>query len=171
MLKLSNSMIDVPVVSLRTGSVVGNATRIIINPNNLKIEGWHVVDKFDNRDLILVANEAREVLESGIAINDHENLSPAGELIRLKNILEINFELIGKVVTTESGKRLGKVSDFAIDTESLIIKKVYASQSLIKNFTGGTLNIDRSQIVEITDKRIIVDDLMAKAEATAPAPA
>jgi len=36
---------------------------------------------------------------------------------------------------------------------------VYVGQSLLKNLAGGSLGIDRTQIVEINDKNIIVQDL------------
>lgn len=156
---------DVPVLSLRSGSPVGTATKIILNPNNLKIEGWFVADRFDKKELILVTGEVRDVSDRGIIVNDHEVLSTAEELVRLKPVIEIGFELIGKPVTTESGKRLGKVSDFAIETGSLFVKKIYVAQSLIKNFSGGSLSIDRTQIIEITDKRIIIEDPTIKDEA------
>lgn len=169
MLKLSSAVTDVPVLSLRTGSPVATATRLIMNPNNLKIEGWFVQDQFEKNELVLLSSEVREIIDDGIIVNDHEVLSPAEELVRLKETIEINFELIGKHVTTEAGKRLGKVTDFAVETEALIVKKIYVGQSLIKNFAGGTLSIDRNQIIEITDKRIIVEDPTEKAKAPATA--
>lgn len=169
MLKLSGSILNKPVLSLRTGGPIATATKAIINPNNLKIEGWHVVDKLDNTQLILVANDVREIIEQGIVVNDHEVLSTPEDLVRLKPILEHNFEVVGKIASTESGKKLGKISDYAIDSDNLMIKKLYASQSLVKNFSGGTLSIDRSQIVEITNKRIIVEDTTERVPAGAVA--
>lgn len=171
MLRLSASTTNVPVLSLRTGTPIATATRMIINPNNLKVEGWHVADRFDKHELVLVAAEVRDIAPQGIIINDHEALSPAEELVRLKPIMEIGFELIGKTVTTESGKRMGKVSDFAVETSALIIKKIYVARSLLKDFSGGNLSIDRTQIVEITDKRIIVEEPVEKGEAPAAATA
>lgn len=169
MLKLSSSITEVPVLSLRTSSPIATATKIIINPNNLKIEGWFVADRFDNKELVLVAGEVRDIIDRGIVVNDHEVLSPLDDLVRLKETIEIDFELLGKAVTTESGKRLGKVTDFAVESEALIVKKIYVGQSLLKNFSGGTLSIDRTQIIEITDKRIIVEEPTDKAKAPATA--
>lgn len=162
MLKLSGAMTTINVMSLRTGGRVGTTAQIIINPNNLKIEGWYVDDKFSGERLILLANDVRDIVSQGIAINDHEVLSDPDDLVRLKPILEINFELIGKKVRSESGKNYGKVSDFAIETSSLIIKKIYASQSIVKSLSGGNLSIDRTQILEITNTTIIIDDPTVK---------
>lgn len=172
MLKLGGSITNVSVLSLRTGLSVGQTTRIIINPNNLKIEGWFVADRYNSKELILTAGDVREIANNGIIIDDFEVLSEPSELVRLKETIKINFVLIDKAVTTDSGKRLGKVADFAIETESLMVKKLYVAQNLIKNFSGGTLNIDRTQILEITDRRIIVAEPTEKARIQAvPTPA
>lgn len=171
MLKLSASVTDLPVVSLRAGTKIATAADMIINPNNLKVEGWHVTDRFDKKELILVSAEIRDLTPQGIIVNDHESLSPTEDLVRLKPVLEIGFELIGKTVTTESGKRVGKVSDFAIETEAFIVKKIYVARSLLKDFSGGNVSIDRTQIIEITDKRIIVEEPTEEKKAPATAAA
>ncbi|HEX5797171.1 MAG TPA: hypothetical protein VFX86_02160 [Candidatus Saccharimonadales bacterium] len=167
MLKLSNALSNIDVLSLRTGGPVGTATEMIINPNNLKIEGWYVQDKFSGKRLVLVGSEIREVSPRGLIINDHEVLAEAGELVRLKPVLDIGFVLIDKQVTSQSGMKYGKVTDFAVETESLLVKKIYASQSIIKSLSGGSTSIDRTQIVEITDRKIIIEDATEKSEATA----
>lgn len=140
----------------------------IFNPNNLKIEGFYC-QMPDRKQLVLVSQDIRDVLPQGVVINDADVLTEPEELVRLKNILRINFQLIGKQVETTDEQKLGKVSDFATETESMTVKKIYVSQSLFKNFTGGNLGIDRTQIVEITDKKIIVHDLSAKVPAGAHA--
>lgn len=172
MLKLSASITNVAVLSLRTGTAIGQTSRTIINPNNLKVEGWFVSDRYNNKELVLTAGDVREISGDGIIIDDYEVLSEPSELIRLKDIIKIDFKLVDKPVTTEAGKRLGKVADFAVESDSLIIKKLYVAQNLIKNFSGGTLNIDRTQIIEITDRRIIVAEPTEKATVQAvPTPA
>lgn len=173
MLKLSAAFTQVPVVSLRTGGPIGTAGEPIINPNNLKIEGWYVHDKFNKSQLVLLAQDIREILPQGIAVNDHEVLSQPDELVRLKEVMEHNFKLIGKYVTTESGKKIGKVSDYAVESGSMFVKKLYANQSIIKSFSGGSISIDRTQIIEITNRRIVVEDPADKAavKATSPSPA
>lgn len=158
MLKLSQSFTGTDVLSLRTGGVIGKTTKPIINPNNLKIEGWYVLDQFNNSTRILLSSEVRDMLVQGLVVNDHDALSDPDDLVRLQDILKLHFELLNKLVTDQKGKRLGKVSDYAVETSSLIIKKLYVSQSLIKNFSGGTLSVDRTQIIEVTNKRVIIED-------------
>ncbi len=169
MLKLSNALLNTQVMSLRTGGSVGTATTMIINPNNLKVEGWYVLDRFSGKKMVLVSAEVRDIAAQGIIINDHEVLAETEELVRLKSVLNIGFELIGKQVISQSGKKYGKVIDFAVETESLLVKKVYAGQSIIKSLSGGNVSIDRTQIVEITNNRIIIEDALEKAGETVAA--
>lgn len=172
MLVLSKMIIDRPVMSLRTGRQVALSYAAIINPNNLKIEGFHCTDSFDKKKhLVLVTQDIRDVFPAGLVVDDHSDLSEPEDLIRLSKTINLGFDVIGKTVVTTKKKRIGKVSDYAIEPESMIIKKLYVSQSIVKSLTGGTLSVDRTQIVEITNKKIIIKELLQplKAEpATGP---
>lgn len=160
MLQLSSTIINQAVLSLRTGGQVALATEPLINPNNLKIEGFYCADHFDKNQLILLTQDIRDHVEKGFVIDDHEVLADPEELVRLKEVLDLRFELVGKSVVTVNKQRLGKVSDYAVDDSSLYIQKIYVSPQLIKSLSGGNLSIDRSQIVEISDRKIIVQELL-----------
>ena len=162
MLQLSGMIVGKPVLSLRTGRPVAVITQPIINPNNLKIEGFYVLDNRDKSELILLVQDIREIISKGFVVNDHGVLAEAEDLVRLKDILALNFVLDGKPVDTTGGKRIGKLIDYAVDGSSMYIQKLYVGQSLLKSFTGGQLSVDRSQIHEITMKRIIINDPLEK---------
>lgn len=169
MLLLSANLIDKSVMSLRTGAPIATITGPIFNPNNLKIEGFYCQDRFDKRELVLLYQDIRDLLAQGYVVNDHDVLVEPEELVRLKDVLELNFDLIGKQVVTVSKEKVGKVSDYAVETESMYVQKIYISQSVLKSLTGGSLSIDRNQVQEITPKRIIINDLLKTAPVPAPA--
>jgi sporulation protein YlmC with PRC-barrel domain len=169
MLQLSNSLLRKPVLSLRTGQQVATAMSPLFNPDNLKIEGFYCEDTFDKKQLILLWQDIREVLKEGFVVNDHDVLTEPDELVRFKDILALHFDPLGKQVVTISKERIGKVSDYAIETESMYVQKIYVSQSLLKSLTGGSLSVDRNQINEITNKRIIINDLLQDSKVTADA--
>lgn len=171
MLQLSSALLNKSVLSLRTGSPVATVTAAIFNPNNLKIEGFYCQDRFDKKELVLLYQDIRDVMKDGYVVNDHDVLVEAGELVRLKKVIELNFELIGKQVVTVSKHKVGKVSDYATEMETMFVQKIYVSQSLIKSFSGGSLSIDRNQVQEITPRRVIINDLVKGAPATARAAA
>lgn len=171
MLQLSGSLLDKSVMSLRTGGPVATVIAAIINPDNLKIEGFYCQDRYDKSQLVLLCQDIREVLPQGYVVNDHDVLVEPEELVRLKDVLALNFELIGKQVVTLSKDKVGKVSDYATETESMYIKKIYVAQSVFKSLAGGSLSVDRNQVQEITPRKIIISDLLSKAPVAAPAAA
>lgn len=159
MLQLSNMLINRPVLSLRTGTQVALAVSPIINPNNLKIEGFYCQDSFNRKQvLVLVEQDIRDILPQGIVINDYDVLTAPEELVRLHDILNLDFTLIGKPVVTVDKGRIGKVGDFATDVDSMFIQKLYVTRSMLKSLAGGELGVDRSQIVEITRKQIVISN-------------
>lgn len=169
MLQLSARLLNKSVLSLRTGSPIATITGPIINPDNLKIEGFYCQDRFDKRQLVLLYQDIRDILPQGYVVNDHDVLAEPDELVRLQKVMESDFDLVGKQVVTVSKDKVGKVSDYAAETETMYIQKIYVAQSILKSFTGGSLSIDRNQVNEITPKHIIINDLLKNAPATAPA--
>lgn len=169
MLRLSNSYFDRAILSLRIGGRIGTAHTPIINPNNLKIVGWYA-SASDGSEVILPVIEIRDFIIKGLVVNDYTALTHPEDLVRLKQIIDLQFELIGKQVITEHKRKLGKVSDFAVD-DQFVIQKIYVNPTLFKSLTSDQLIIGRSSIIEITDKHIIVSDGLEKSRINAPAQA
>lgn len=165
MLTLGQPLVGKNILSLQTGGPVGAVNDIIINPNNLKIEGWHAADAHKRTPVILLSQDIRDILPQGFVVNDHRALTEHDDLIRLKKILSYKFTLVGKAVVTNRKKRLGKVSDYAFEKNGFFIQKLYVSQSILRSFSGGTLTIDRTQIVEITHRHIVVKEATAEEKA------
>lgn len=158
MLQLSGSIAKTSVLSLRTGGLIAEVIGPLINPHNLKIEGFYCQDRFSKGQLVLLTQDIRDTAPQGFLVNDHDVLTDPSELVRLQSIIDLNFQLLNKPVITSGKKRLGKVTDYAIDNSSMFIQKLYVSQSLLKSFSGGQLSVDRTQIVEITNRKIVIQD-------------
>jgi sporulation protein YlmC with PRC-barrel domain len=171
MLQLSGTLANRQVLSLRTGGPIAVVIAPLINPNNLKIEGFFCDDQHTKEPLILLPQDIRDVQPRGFIINDHDVLAEPKDLVRLKDVLRLHFELLGKPVNTSNKKKLGKVSDYAFETNSMYIVKLYVGQSLMKSFSGGQLSIDRTQIVEITNRQIVVQDPLQGVKDNVPATA
>lgn len=171
MLKLSKSLRQQPIMSLRSGTPIAMAIEPIINPHNLKIIGWWCKTVGRSKQLILLSDDVREIMPTGLAVNDEETLSAAEDLVRHREIFDIHFQLIDKPVKTKRQK-LGKVSDYSYDDKGLFVQKLYVARSLIKVFSAeDTLIIDRTQILEVTDHYILVRDSEVKASQEEMAPA
>ena len=168
MLQLSGNLSNRPILSVRSGAQIATAIDPIINPNNLKVVGWYCQDRFSKEPLILRTQEIRDMIPQGIIVDDLDALSEPEELIRLKEIIDLAFVLISKPVITVNKERLGKVSDYATDNLSLYVQKLYISQPIYKSLSSGSLTIDRSQIVEITNRKIVVYDPVQKVRHDVP---
>lgn len=162
MLKMSKSLLNLPVMSLRLGGQIATAEAPIINPHNLKIIGWWCSDQDAKNKLVLLSDEIREVMPTGLAVNDEDSLVEPEDLVRFHEILEINYQLVDKPVRTKR-QRVGKVSDYSYN-EGFFVQKLYVSRPIIKVFTADDMVIiDRNQILEVTDKHILVRDTEIKA--------
>jgi hypothetical protein len=75
MLILSHDLINKKVLSLRTNASIATILGPIINPNNLKIEGFYCQDRYSKNQLILLEQDIRETLPAGYIVNDHDVLS------------------------------------------------------------------------------------------------
>jgi uncharacterized protein YrrD len=171
MLQLSATLLNKAVMSLRTGGQVATTVEAIINPNNLKLEGFYCQDSHSKERLVLLYQDIRDIVGKGIVVDDYEVLVDPEDLVRLKDVMSIHFSLIGKQVVTVSKNKIGKVSDYAVETNSMYVQKIYATQSLLKSLTAGSLSIDRTQIVEITNRKIVIQDLLETVREEAPATA
>lgn len=171
MLLLSDSVVHKPILSLRAGVPVALVIAPIINPDNLKMEGFYCQDSADKKELVLLYQDIRDILSTGVVVNDYDVLAEPEDLVRLKELLDMRFDIIGKPVETVSREKVGKVSDYAFESSMMYIQKLYVSQSILKSLTSGALSVDRSQIHEITPKKVIIHDLLETAPAGAPAAA
>lgn len=160
MLLLSETLLNQSILSLRTGSQVAQVYGFIINPNNFKLEGFYCHDRKSKENLVLLYQDVRNIIGQGIVVNDHDVLTQPDVLVRLQDVLKLNFVLIGKSVVTIGKNKVGRVKDFAIDSESFYVQKIYVGQSIIKSLSNGQLSIDRSQIIEVTDNKIIIQELL-----------
>ncbi len=158
MLQLSTAYYNKPIMSLRTGGQIAVATEPLINPNNLKIEGFFCQDKFEKKELILLSQDIRDSLPQGFAVDDHSVLVDSEDLVRHEKIIGIRYQLLGKPVIVDKRRRLGKVVDYAVEAETLYIQKLYVGQHILKSLTTGQLSVTRDRIIEITPKHIKVKD-------------
>lgn len=165
MLKLSANLLNLNVLSLRTGGPVALATTAIINPHNLKIVGWWCKLPATTAPQVLLVDDVREINDRTLAINDEEDIISPDDLVRHKDILEINYDLIGKPVKSKHSK-IGKVADFSYN-DGMFVQKLYVEKPMHKVFsTEDTVLIDRTQILEVTDHYILVRDGEIKANAS-----
>jgi len=161
MLKLSANLKNLHIISLRTSGPVALAVAPILNPHNLKIIGWWCRVPGVAQPMVLLCDDIRELSADTIAINDEEDIIPPEDLARYKEILDIDYDLLGKAVKTKRGK-IGKVADYSYN-DGMFVQKLYVEKPMHKVFSlEDTVLIDRNQIMEVTDHYILVKDTEVK---------
>jgi sporulation protein YlmC with PRC-barrel domain len=157
MLVLHKNLESVPIMSLQNGSKLGLAQNPIIDPRKMKIIAYHASGPRIHASSVIHASDIREYSPLGFIVDNADSIMEFNEdLVRLKEVANFNFSLIGKTVVDERKHKLGKVMEYTIDVDSFFIQKIHVAQSLVKNITSSNLIINRSQIIELNDKFIVV---------------
>lgn len=72
-------------------------------------------------------------------------------------------KLMNLPVYTQSGDRLGEVDDLELETEGqTIINYLVGSKGMIKGLFGNKLVIHRSEVISISEEKIVVDNNVAE---------
>lgn len=163
MLLLSEKLRNVPVMSLQTGTKLANTDEPIIDAANLTIVACYVLSpNLDSNPSVLFMNDIREAGELGFIIDDSANLMPLDGLVRLQEIIDENFHLIGISVVDKSGKKIGKVTDYSFTPDTFVIQQLFVQPGVLQSLIDGSRVIHRKQIIDVTPKQIVVDTLEIK---------
>lgn len=158
MLKSAKSFLNIPIISLYNTTKIGSLLDFVVHPDIGKIIG--VVGErsgFLKKNVKVVSiADIREMSKEALIVDNEDALVPQGEIIKIDNILKSGIKIFGNKVVTESGRFLGKVSDFLID-ELFYLAKIYVKPPLI-NFFETEIIIPRDFILKVTKEEIIVSD-------------
>ena len=159
MLVYDYRLIGTPVLSVRDGGTIGSISDLIIDPDNLKVIALHL----NGPGIPIAANfldttSVREYSSLGIVIDSTDELFSAEEVIKVADVLKLNFHLINLKVETKKGTKLGQITSYTIDSDSFIIQQIIVKRPLIKRLADPELTISRKEIVEVTDHKIIIKD-------------
>lgn len=144
-------------MSLQTGTKIAFISKAVVDPMELKISAFYLEDRFDKKaENFLMTKDIREFGPMGAIIDSSDELVNKDDVLSLQKLLDINMNLIGMQVIDENKKKLGKVSDFAINSKDFYIWQLHIAHGLIKSLSSVGSIIARSQIVEVTDSHVVV---------------
>ena len=158
MIVLSEKLSDIPILSLQTGGELGRTVNGIIDPRNMSIIALYITGSLVNeRPAVLHVEDIREIADMGYIIDDSSKIMPLDGLVRLREVIDFNFHLVGLPVHDRAGQNLGKVSDYTFDAEGFTIQQLYVNRPFLKSLTTSSLIIARSQLISVANDKIIVD--------------
>lgn len=173
MLINNSRLIGCPVLSLHIGGQIARVVETIVDPESLKVIACRVDGPLIGREVgeILPMSSIREFSRLGMIVDSADEFVEADDIIRIRDLLKLNFALNGLKVETKKGHKLGKVSDFIVEPESWQVQQLVVQRPMMQSLLDPELTIARSQIAEINDYKVIVKDSTAKSKTKAKAPA
>lgn len=157
MLILGSRLLHSPVMSLQTGTRLATTVRPIVDPATLRIIAYEVEgDLLVERPSFIRTDDIREYGHIGMIIDSNDELIGLNDVIQVKKIYDLNFPLVGLQVIDEHRRKLGKVSDYTLETGDFVIQQLDVRRGFLRGITDTGLLINRSQIVEINNTSIIV---------------
>jgi len=168
MLISSNDLQNLPVVGIQTGGRLATLGEAIIDPRQLKVVAFYCKGLRLNGDgAVLHTEDIREVGDMGAIINSADNIMSPDDLVRLKEVIGYKFQLEGKEVVDDTGRKVGRVTTYNVETNSFYVIKLHVRPGIFKALQTSEVIIDRSQIVELSPKRIVIKAPAVKEEASA----
>lgn len=170
MLITSDQVDGAQVLSLHVGRPVATVTKPIIDPRKLQIVGFFVDHTGPEKDAVLLTQDIREVAAGRLLINSADEITAADQLFRLQDVLELDFVLEGKRVVTDNQRKVGTVKHYVAETDTFLIQKLYVRPPVLRSLMVDNAIVNRQQIIEVTDKKIIVADSVIREGAFAKQP-
>lgn len=151
------SLLDLPVMSLQTGAQLAKTSGVIVDPRQLTIAAFYVEGSgLEQSPAVLHPSDIRELSDIGFIVDDTTKLMSLDGLVRLKNIIDFDFELVGLKVIDEHKRKLGKVSGYSVETVEYTIVQLYTERSLMRSISTMSTTIHRSQVISVNNKEVIV---------------
>jgi len=153
-------------MSLQTGTRLAQTSTPLINPANLKIMAFELEGPLlTEKPSFLRVADIREMSGIGMIIDSSDELIGLDDVIKIKQLYDLGFTLIGMSVIDEHKRKLGKVANYTVETGSYVIQQLDVKHGLIRGLTSTGVLVHRSQITEINDNAIIVKSTAKKVTA------
>lgn len=150
-------LIGTPILSLQTGTELATAQDAVINPHDLSVVAYEVDGpNLDQKPSLLRTQDIRELSTIGMIVDSSDEFVIPEDVIKLNDIYQLHFQLIGKPVLDEKRNKLGKVQEYNIESGGFVIQQLTIKRPLIHSFNDPELLVHRSQVIEITDSAIVI---------------
>jgi sporulation protein YlmC with PRC-barrel domain len=150
--------LGVKVLDFDSGGVLAVLNWPIVNPDTGILEAFWV--KPLNLALRNAVLQVADIVEfkKNVYIKSEEVMADPADVIRLSEILSEGRPILGALVMNEAGVRYGKVVDLSFSTETYMLKQIVVEKTFLGIFQASSRIFGWGQILQITEKGIIVDD-------------
>ena len=152
MLRLLSTIIGLTVISQRESQALG----VIEEPAADATKGVIVAYRTSGHPNYLSTIDILAYLDEGIVVQDDSILQDEDDLVRLKRLGDNRTTILNLKVVSETGKRMGRVSDVLIDTTTHHVTRLHIKPGGLRRFTGTELIIPRERVIKMTAQEVIV---------------
>lgn len=157
MLISGERLLDAPVLGLQTGGELARTREAVIDPANLEILAYELVGPLlDTDPSLLRVADVREFSDIGLIVDSSDEFVSPGDIIKLGDVYQLHFTLVGMPVVDEKGRKLGKVNGYTVDTASFLVHQLSVKRPFLQSLNDTELLIHRTQITEINNDAIVV---------------
>ena len=160
MLIPSSKLIGTIVLSMEVARTIGRIADIVVDPDTLKIIAFRLEGGLVPRSgaNYLATSSIREYSSYGMVIDSVDELVSPDDIVKLADVLKLNFSLISLKVESKKHHRIGKVTDYTATSDDFTVQQIIVKRPTLKSFIDSELVIHRREIIKITDYKIIVKD-------------
>ncbi|MES2876521.1 MAG: hypothetical protein V4678_03570 [Patescibacteria group bacterium] len=150
-------LLKTPVMSLQTGAQLAMTSNILVDPRDLTIVAYELEGPvLDQRPSFLRPVDVRELSNLGLIVDSSDEFVAVDDVIRIKQVYEYRFNLVGLEVHDDRNKKLGKVQSYNVDSGSFSVQQLVVKRSIFRSFGETELLIHRSQVIEVHDTYVKV---------------
>lgn len=150
-------LVDIPVMSLQTGTEVAYTVDPIVDPATLDILAYELEgDSLDMQPAFLRVQDIRELSDMGFIIDSSDELISLDDIVNHAALYKNPLHLEGMRVIDDTGLQLGKVESAIMNTSTFRIEQLQVKLPLLKRFIETNLLINHTQIKDITEDTVVV---------------
>ena len=144
--------------------MIAKTSGLVVDPNDLKVIAFKLIgpEIGKNAGEYLRTENVREFSALGMVVDSSDDFVMSEDVIKLREVLDLNFSLIGMKVESKKGTNLGKVGEYTVNTDGFFVQQLVVHRPFFKSFMDPELLISKNEIVKITDDKIIVRDEESK---------
>ncbi len=160
----ASKLVNYPILSLHMTGMIAKTSELVVDPNDLKVIAFKLYGPEVGRNSgdYLKTDDVREFSSLGMVVDSDDDFVEANEVIKLKEVLDLNFSLVGMRVESKKGSNLGKVESYTVNPDGFYVEQLVVRRPFLKSFMDSELIISKNEVVKITDDKIVVKDEESK---------
>ncbi|MCL5058218.1 MAG: PRC-barrel domain-containing protein [Actinobacteria bacterium] len=153
-MKKTQQVLGLPVIEISSGEQMGSVSGIVVSPDQGKVE-YLLLDRLSwYGDLRAIPFEAvLGIGEFAVTVSKGDEVFPVSAKADLVSLLERNVQVIKAGVMTKSGKYVGTVSEFTLDSRT---GKILGCEIVTED--GGGFVAPGEKVITFGAKFLVVED-------------